>query len=1007
MARLFLLLLSVCGICVGLAQRRTGAADIHDAANAVANLDVHPGLEATLFASEPVLTNPTNLDIDQRGRVWVCDVVNYRGNNGKRPEGDRILILEDKDGDGRHDTVKTFYQGRDVDTAMGICVLGNQVIVSASPDILVFTFDENDKVLKKEKLFTKTGQPQHDHSAHSFVFGPDGKYYWNVGNTGKAVHDRNGKLVIDKSGNPVVDNGKPYFGGMPFRCNPDGSAFEVLGHNFRNNYETAVDSFGTLWQSDNDDDGNRGVRINYVMEFGNFGYKDEMTGAGWQAKRTNWEAEIPKRHWHLNDPGVVPNLLQTGAGSPCGLCVYEGTLLPKVFHNQVIHADAGPSVVRAYPVKKDGAGFTAEIVNILDGQKKNNWFRPADVCVAPDGALFVTDWYDPGVGGHAQRDTNRGRIFRVAPPGHKSRVPAFDFKTPDGAAEALKSPNLSARYLAWTTLHEMNEKAEPALLKLWQSDNARQRARALWLLSTIPGKGEHYVRLALKDRDEDIRVTGVRLARQLAIDLIPTLRDILRDSSPQVRRECAIALRHHKSPVAWTLWGELAQQHNGKDRWYLEALGIGADRQWDACFTAWLKAVGDKWNTPAGRDIVWRSRAAKTSEYLARIINDPNVPAEELPRYFRAFDFQQPEHKDAVLARLAFSTKGGGPRQDMVVGESITRLKSFDPTRNPEYATALDRLLDRSRGTELFVDLVDRFTVANRYPELLAIAQKNADSQLGVNAVRALFNRGQRTLIEKALAGADAAAALSTAQALETAADARSMGLLLAVARDAKRPLDVRRHALRGLAKTRKGALAVLDLVKSKQLAPELKDAAGFVLNVATWKDVKQEAAKLFPPPPSKDNRPLPPLSELVGRKGDSKRGQAVFATTGTCATCHVVNGAGKEVGPDLSEIGKKLSREALYESILYPNAGISHNYETYLLETKNGNVVTGILVSQTAGEVVLKGADAIVRPFKRVEIETLAKSNVSLMPADLNKTMTLQELSDVVEYMLTLRGGK
>src|SRR5262245_19794592 len=184
----------------------------HDPANAVKNLDVHADLRATLFASEPTLTNPTNIDIDYRGRVWVCDVVNYRGNNGKRPAGDRILILEDTDGDGKMDKVKTFYQGRDVDYAMGICVLGNKVIVSCSPNVLVFTFDDNDKIVKKEYLFRKTGQPQHDHSAHTFVFGPDGRLYWNFGNTGQSVHDKDGKPVIDRSGNKVVDNGKPYFG---------------------------------------------------------------------------------------------------------------------------------------------------------------------------------------------------------------------------------------------------------------------------------------------------------------------------------------------------------------------------------------------------------------------------------------------------------------------------------------------------------------------------------------------------------------------------------------------------------------------------------------------------------------------------------------------------------------------------------------------------------------------------------------------------------------------------
>ena len=131
----------------------------------------------------------------------------------------------------------------------------------------------------------------------------------------------------------------------------------MLAHNFRNNYELAVDSFGGLWQSDNDDDGNRAVRINYLLEYGNYGYRDEMTGAGWQTPRTNLEKTIPEQHWHQNDPGVVPNLLVTGAGSPTGIVAYEGTLLPKQFQGQVIHSDAGPSVVRSYSIVPEGAGY--------------------------------------------------------------------------------------------------------------------------------------------------------------------------------------------------------------------------------------------------------------------------------------------------------------------------------------------------------------------------------------------------------------------------------------------------------------------------------------------------------------------------------------------------------------------------------------------------------------------------------------------------------------------------
>ena len=106
---------------------------------------------------------------------------------------------------------------------MGICVLGDKVIVSATPNILVFTKDDDDKILKKEALFTKSGQVQHDHSLHSFTFGPDGKFYWNVGNTGNAVHDKDGKPVVTVDGNVVNDKGKPYRQGMVFLCDPDGS----------------------------------------------------------------------------------------------------------------------------------------------------------------------------------------------------------------------------------------------------------------------------------------------------------------------------------------------------------------------------------------------------------------------------------------------------------------------------------------------------------------------------------------------------------------------------------------------------------------------------------------------------------------------------------------------------------------------------------------------------------------------------------------------------------------
>ena len=641
------------------------------------------GLDVSLFASEPMLVNPTDMDIDARGRIWINEGANYRkwSNPPLRPEGDRIVILEDTNKDGKADKQTVFYQDLSINAALGVCVLGNKVIVSSAPNVFVLTDTDGDgKADKREILFTGISGFQHDHAIHAFVFGPDGKLYFNFGNEGRQLRRPTGPLknvglhgvisnediaknsepVLDVEGNEINNKGKPYREGMVFRCDLDGSNVEVLGWNFRNNYEVAVDSFGTLWQSDNDDDGNRGVRINYVMEFGNYGYKDEMTSAGWsdgwkkaQTKGAK-EDERPFYHWHQYDPGVVPNLLQTGAGSPTGIAVYEGKLLPATFRNQVIHCDAGPRVVRAYPVVNTGAGFTATIANVLTSP--DSWYRPSDVCVAPDGSLYIADWHDAGVGGHNMADrvleTMTGRVYHITPKGSTATAPTLDFKSTKGCIAALQSPNQETRYLAWMKLHEMQGKAEKELLTLWKSDDARMRARAIQLLARIKGSEKKYVELALKDKDANLRIVGLRMSRSLKLDVVGYVKKLTNDSDAQVRREAAIALRHNPSSEAPALWAKLAQQHDGKDRWYVEALGLSADKNEDAFFSAWLTAVGDQWNTPAGRDIIWRLRSTKAPALLVKLITDKSTTEADKARYLRALDFIKGPEKDKALIEL-------------------------------------------------------------------------------------------------------------------------------------------------------------------------------------------------------------------------------------------------------------------------------------------------------------------------------------------------------------------
>ncbi|WP_044302731.1 PVC-type heme-binding CxxCH protein, partial [Rhodopirellula sallentina] len=620
----------------------------HESEDALAGIEIADDLSARLFSAEPELRNPSNIDVDHLGRVWVCEVVNYRHfrnpNNPVRSEGDRILVLEDTDHDGAADKSTVFYQGNDVNSAHGICVLGDRVIISAGDQVCSFFDDDGDLVAdRKEMMFSGIGGVEHDHGIHAFVPGPDGKLYFNFGNEGHQIKDADGNPIVDRSGREVRDHGKPYQQGMVFRCDLDGSNVETLAWNFRNNWELCVDSFGTIWQSDNDDDGNRATRINYVMPFGNYGYRGEMDGSTWRVRRTGMHEDIPLRHWHLRDPGVIPNVVQTGAGSPTGIIRYEGETLPSRYHNELLHCDPGPNSVRMYQIENDGAGYIGEQNEMLTGTR-DRWFRPVDVCVAPDGSLFVADWYDPGVGGHRMGDTERGRIFRVTGRDGADRydVPEVDFETLEGTIAGLKSPNVSTRFLAAERLRQTRGEADVATVikrlteMARQSQKAYERSRALWVLASLDT--HRAVRLAAQDDDPHVRCAGIRIAKQHGMNIVKLAARFAADNSPQVRREAALSLRGLGDEMV-PVWVDLAKQHDGNDRWYVEALGIAADGNWDACLTGWIETVGDQWDTRAGRDLIWRSRASMTSEWLAKILAE-SEDANDSARYLRAFDFQ-------------------------------------------------------------------------------------------------------------------------------------------------------------------------------------------------------------------------------------------------------------------------------------------------------------------------------------------------------------------------------
>ncbi len=350
------------------------------------------GLEVSLWASEPMVVNPTTIDIDSRGRVWVTEGLNYRLYRNKNDklerveDSDKIKILEDTDGDGKADKM-TVFADKIFPVPMGIAVeehwskngkyLGSKVFVGNSPDLLVLEdTDGDDRADKRYPLLTGFGGVDSDHGVHGMVLGLDGKLYFTHGDGCCSVQPDNTQKtenfnVVDRSGRHVWSDQLA----NTLRVNRDGTQFEIIADRQRNNYETCFNSFGNQFTSDNDDDGNRGSRVIWVMDGGKYGYRTPGSHL----------------HWGEDVPGNVPKLVGTGNGSPCGVMVYEGRLLPEEFQGAVLEAEAGPRVINYFPLNREGAAFRTDHKIMLSSD--DNWFRPVDVTAAAgwvvDGGRLV------------------------------------------------------------------------------------------------------------------------------------------------------------------------------------------------------------------------------------------------------------------------------------------------------------------------------------------------------------------------------------------------------------------------------------------------------------------------------------------------------------------------------------------------------------------------------------------------------------------------------------------
>ncbi|WP_020473399.1 PVC-type heme-binding CxxCH protein [Zavarzinella formosa] len=1056
-------MLSRCVLILSLALGLGGIASAQKTPEeTVKSFTVAEGLQVELFAAEPMVINPTSMDVDHLGRVWISEAVNYRRKNFGRPilreEGDRIVILTDKNGDGKADESTVFYQGKELYGPLGVCVAkdakgpGYKVFVCQSPDILLFIDADGDGKADgpPTKFLTGIGGFDHDHGVHGMNIGPDGKLYFTIGDQGvTGLQSSDGKGRKWKSGTPDCQ------AGTVWKCDIDGKNLELIAHNFRNNYECCVNSFGEVWLSDNDDDGNQQTRICFVMPGGNYGYFPR--GAG-------------QSHWHEEQPGIVHKTLRTGFGSPTGICFYEGTLLPEKYRGQLLHCDAGPRELRCFHKKPKGAGYELEKENLVTST--DNWFRLSDVCVAPDGSVMMADWYDPGVGGHGMGDWTRGRVYRLTPKGHKGyKIPEVKLGKDEKLIEALVSPCLATRALAIDHIR----KSPPADLipsvghyfgkiRKQQPDQAFighevALARTIWMLLETTGTTEKpnkdnfmglfelYATFTSASKSSN-QAMGIRVgdavskkfgvwlgifkneedAKPESVLAYISKRFQSKDQLSQITiadlREALLMMPRMTPDQVAKLFPEYAKNYDGQDIFYRAALNIacGIDQSRRDIILADFDKQFPEWNDKVA-DLVWELRPKSMLPKLGKLLEDPKITSAQKGRIV---DILAASNDASAGQSMLALLSGSAP--DEVKVRALENLRLFLPTKwnslakSPELKSVIAGLLKNPATQITGLQLV----AATNHTEALSqvselIGGTDSTKPVRIEAIRTLgklhdpkvidhlgatiiFGKDLELANEAILAFGSLAGgkpeAVETKQALKTLQDL--------VTNDGA-SIELKRPAIAGLAGTRAGTGWLLNLRQENKLPDTLVADTGRLLRNSPFAGERNKALLLFPAAGKLDPKKLPAPSALAKRSGNAQNGEKVLAASlkgeTQCLRCHMVRGIGGQIGPDLSMIGKKGSKENLYDSLLTPSKAIADQYVQWKVNTSDGKSITGLQMAETETTRTIRDANGKDYVINKADEEGKPqKSLVSIMPDNLVAAFTEEELADVVEYLMTLK---
>ena len=961
------------------------------------------GFEIQLVASEPEIHKPLNIAFDDKGRLWVTETLEYpfAVPDGK-PGRDGVKILSNFGENGRAGKVETFAKGLNI--PIGLLPLPNSrdALVHSIPKVYRLSDTNNDGASDRmEPLYEAYGFRDTHGMTNAFSWGFDGWVYACHGfSNDSSVKGADNKPIKMQSGNT-------------YRMRADGSHAEIHSRGQVNPFGLAFDPLGNLYSSDCHS------RPIYQLIRGafypSFGKPDDGLGFG------------PEMCAHDH-----------GSTGIAGIVYYAADHYPEAFRGNIFVGNVVTSRVNRDTVEWKGSSPKA--VEQPDLVKSDDpWFRPVDLELGPDGALYIADFYNKIIGHyevpltHPGRDRTRGRIWRVVYRGKDGKgslgANRGDWTTATNAQliEDLGHDNLTVRVKAANQLAEKTSERPADVLKTDVVENANpdHRAMALWILQRWNLLDDATLAKASAERDRLVRVHALRVVAEsdpINDARIELAKKGLDDTDPFVQRTAAEALGRHPASANIAPLLKARAKVPAEDNHRLHAVRIALRDQFlgDSAWDDFIKSNPSEQDEAYVADVATGVPSLRSAQFLNAYLTKHQEPLADLTRFVHHIARNGNADLDATLLENLTNRRSGA------LVEKAALFKEFEQglvergAKPSAQAQTLAKtisipLLDSDNETEISagVALANSARLAEATgPLLKVVANSKRSDRLRSEALEA------RSAIDPAGALPDLGRSL-TDPSLSQPLREKAAGLLAASPQPEAMaellkalpvvPGPIQSAIASGLAMRKPSGEALLKAISEGKASVRLlqENRVAGLLSRLGIPELNERVAALL--------KGLPPADQAIQnliaqrRSGFPAKSEATAVAAGAklfethCATCHQIAKQGGKVGPQLDGVGAR-GVDRLLEDILDPSRNVDQAFRSTVLGLKDGQVVSGLLLKEEGEVLVMANAEGKEVRVPKAEVEERVISPLSPMPANFAERVSAEDFNRLVAYLLSRR---